>query len=317
MNQHSNPRRAANLRAVARAFTAVTAFTAFATVGAQAQQEAGPTEAVLIDQHTDASGKLTVALFEQVAPAPVFFFTDFSVVVPPDYVVIGGGVEGAELPVGHLLTASYPNADLSAWLVSTKDHLVSNPARIKAWAIGLKIVGLTRKQVRKHVRVTQAIGGLGPFPEASVAVRPGFTQIGGGFRINWTGAGNLGTASYPVADGVWRAAGKDHLAPSPATAQAYSIGLRNSIPGVGDIVGVTTSQQSPLVAHPRASAFIASGYALSGCGALVNWTGAGNLLWMLKPVAVSDFHGCEAASKDHEFSSPATIRTFAMGIRVQ
>jgi hypothetical protein len=67
----------------------------------------------------------------------------------------------------------------------------------------------------------------------------------------------------------------------------------------------------------RSAAFIASGCALSGCGARVNWTGAGNLLWMLKPLAVSGFHGCEAASKDHEVSSPATIRSFAMGVRVQ
>src|SRR5215469_2593426 len=36
-----------------------------------------------------------------------------------------------------------------------------------------------------------------PHPAAHVTVPPGYKLVGGGARVNWSGAGNLLTASYP------------------------------------------------------------------------------------------------------------------------
>jgi hypothetical protein len=268
----------------------------------------------IINEHVDASGKITVAVFERIAGSQLAHFNNFAVEVPDQFVVIGGGVEGTNYPSGNLLTASYPNSDLSAWLVSTKDHLVSNPTQIKAWAIGLKIEGLTRQQLINNLAVNVASSSYEQHPDISTGVPAGFTMIGGGFKVNWSGTGNLATASYPENAYSWRARSKDHIVKSPAVLQVWAIGIRDFISGVGNIVTDINFSLSSYAQHPAASANITPGYALSACGALVNWSGVGNLLWKIKPVTNWSQHGCEAASKDHNEYSPATIETYAVGI---
>ena len=84
-----------------------------------------------IRTQTDSSGKITVAVFERIAGNAQQHFHDFAIDVPPGFVAIGGGVEGARHPKGNLITASYPNHDYSSWLVSSKDHSQPNPVRLK------------------------------------------------------------------------------------------------------------------------------------------------------------------------------------------
>jgi vibriolysin len=50
---------------------------------------------------------------------------------------------------------------------------------------------------------------------------------GGGALDDWSGNGNLLTASFPNGAG-WSAAGKDHEVASPAALTAYAIGLKDS-----------------------------------------------------------------------------------------
>lgn len=40
---------------------------------------------------------------------------------------------------------------LTAWLVSTKDHLKADPVAVRGWAIGLKVAGLTPTQLRSNL----------------------------------------------------------------------------------------------------------------------------------------------------------------------
>lgn len=63
-----------------------------------------------------------------------------------------------------------------------------------------------------------------------------------------------------------------------------------------------------------ATATVEPGYALTGGGGDVHWSGAGNLLWRLEPSAWGP--GFTAASKDHLWSSPASITAYAMGMRI-
>lgn len=269
---------------------------------------------VQISEHVDASGKVTVAVFERVAGTPQQHFTDFAVNVPEQFVVIGGGVEGSRAPYGNLITASYPNSDLSAWLVSTKDHSYPDPVAIKAWAIGLKIAGLTRQQLISMMAVNVASSSYDAHPDISSGLPEGYVLVGGGIKVNWSGNGNIATASYPETAFTWRAKSKDHSISSPASTQVYAIGLKKSIVGIGNIAATTIASDSTYAQHPASFANMTPGYALTGCGALVNWTGYGNLLWKIKPVTTGNQYGCEASSKDHEYVSPATIRTYATGI---
>ena len=279
---------------------------AFAVVGASCGG------AVKLFENTDASGKITIAVFERYSSTTAGQNTDFAVTVPSDYVVIGGGGEGKENPSGNLLTASYPNAGLTAWLVSTKDHINADPVRVRGWAIGLKIAGLTPAQVRSNLAVGTATSSLAAWPDVTATIPAGYVLVGGGIKVNWSGAGNLATASAPSGANGWRVRSKDHQVSSPATAQAYAIGLSSSIAGVGTISNVVNGGTSAVAAHPSYTATLSAGYALSGCGAFVNWTGNGNLLWQIKPASATT---CTASSKDHNLSAPSSISGYTIGIR--
>lgn len=69
---------------------------------------------------------------------------------------------------------------------------------------------------------------------------------------------------------------------------------------------------SAVASHPATTATLASGYALTGCGAYVNWAGQGNLPWKIKPQGPG---ACGVASKDHINSDPASIYGYAIGLR--
>lgn len=267
--------------------------------------------AVELFRQTDTSGKLTIAVFERYSTASAGQNTNFAVSVPGDFVVVGGGGEGKENPAGNLLTASYPDSGLTSWLVSTKNHIESDPVQVRAWAIGLKVAGLPPAQLRSYLTVSSATSAYVAHPDVTATLPAGFVLVGGGIKVNWSGSGNLATASAPSGASAWRVRSKDHKESSPATAQAYAIGISSSIPGVGTIGNVINAGTSAVTAHPSYTVGMNTGYALSGCGAFVNWSGSGNLLWRIKPVN----SGCAVASKDHIDASPASISGYAIGLR--
>lgn len=277
----------------------------------------GPSQQVF--QQSDVSGKVTIAVFERCSSTLSQHHTDFAVQVPPGYVVIGGGGEGGEggnTPGGNLLTASYPNAGLTEWRVSTKDHQDADPIYLRAWAIGLKISGLTSAQLVGHIAVATANSPITAHPDVTATLSQGYILLGGGFKVNWSGMGNLGTASAPSGAYGWRVRSKDHNLASPASAQAFAIGLRESIPGIGNFISTVNTATSAPAAHPTGSVTLANGYALSGCGAYVNFSGNGNLLWKIKPLTpAAGKAACEVSSKDHIVADPTTIATYSMGLR--
>jgi serine protease len=287
-------------------------------VDAEDSVEMSLSNGTLVDKHNDASGKITVAVFEKTSTASGQL-TDFAVEVPAEYVVIGGGVQSTDAPEGRLLTASYPNANRSAWLLSTK-HLTTSTSPVAAWSIGLKVEGLTRAQLLSHMTYRVSTGPYAQQTSATATMASGYTQIGGGFQVTSAGSGNLAWASYPTLLGGmtgWTAASKDHTSVSAGTIRSHSIGLRTNIPGIGLVSSsVNVSAESAYVAHPAASVLLSTGHALTGCGAKVNWSGAGNLLWKIKPISSATQIGCEAGSKDQQFPSPATIQSYAVGIKL-
>ena len=276
-----------------------------------ARQSNGPWLGTQVATTSDSSGKLTVAVFERTSPNEYKQPKRFWVSVPDDYVVVGGGAVAANAPFGNLLTASNPTDDLRAWEVSAKDHYYSNPIKIRAWAIGLKVAGLTREQLRQHITVTKSTSAAANHPTASASVGQGYILIGGGFRDNWSDYGNLGTSSYPSSSSSWTASGKDHYISSPATMDAFAIGIRNNIPGIGMLVSNYQVAGSSYAGNPSSEISASGGSVRVGCGAKINWNGYGNLLWKIQPTAEN---GCLASGKDHRAASPATIDTYAIGL---
>ncbi|KWT61860.1 hypothetical protein ADL21_11295 [Streptomyces albus subsp. albus] len=267
--------------------------------------------ATKIFENKDASSKVTIAVFREEAPTAQNHFTDFACSVANDMVVVGGGAIGAELPAGALLTASYPSADRSAWLASSKDHLAGNPHKIQAFAVGLRIDGLSRSDLLGHLEYYQTTSDRASHPQTTLGAGGAFTVISGGFRVNWTGAGNLATASFPETGNTWRARSKDHEAGAPCTLTLHSIGIRTNLP-VGRVERGQSSQISAQAAHPSVETRLPGGFALTGIGAETTTTGSGQLLWRLEPID----NGAAAASKDHLQPSPGTVKAFALGIKI-
>ncbi|MEU9718504.1 hypothetical protein [Streptomyces sp. NPDC047976] len=266
---------------------------------------------------SDASGRVTVAVFSYRGNPPQHIWADQTVRVGDgDMVAIGGGATAAENPYGALLTASYPNDDLSGWTVSSKDHLDAQAHELTAYVIGLKIAGMTRDQLLRSVHVARADSGTAPHPEAEAGIPSSadYALVGGGFRVDWHGAGNLATASFPSTDYSWKARSKDHAASDPASIRSFAISLRRDLP-VGRVSSTIARAESGQFQHPAAVATLPPGYALTGGGAEVHYRGEGSLLWKLEP-STSWAPAFSAASKDHRFPDPATLTAYALGVRV-
>ena len=161
----------------------------------------------LIYSGKDASGELEIGIYKKQSPEFRQQFTDFAVEVDdPDMVVIGGGGV-ADGVVGAFLTASYPNDALTAWLISSKDHINPAPHQLIGYAIGLKVKGGTRTDLIPYIHVHSNSSEVAPHPEAYAPVNAADLdeiRIGGGFKVHWTGAGNLATGSLPDSDDYFR-----------------------------------------------------------------------------------------------------------------
>ncbi|MEU1309212.1 hypothetical protein ABZ419_10005 [Streptomyces cinnamoneus] len=311
-------------RQVLRAATAAAGLAAVGAVGAPAaaaapaaRRAASRPEARQVAGYTDASGRVTVAVFSYRGNPAQQHWNDQTVrVADGDMIAIGGGATAVEGPHGALLTASYPNDDLTGWTVSSKDHLDAQPHELTAHVIGLKIAGMSRAQLLRSVHVARADSGTVPHPEAEAGIPSSaeYALVGGGFRVNWQGAGNLATASFPSTDFSWKARSKDHVVSSPASIRSYAISLRRDLPA-GRVTTALVRAESGQAQHPAAVATLPPGYALTGGGAEVHWRGAGNLLWRLEPSTTWNA-SFSAASKDHHVADPATLTAYALGIRL-
>jgi hypothetical protein len=269
-----------------------------------------------LNTFNDASGRVTVAVFSHHGnPAQAHWNEEEILVGDPDMIAIGGGGTGSVFPEGNMLTSSHPNDDLSGWVVSSKDHEVSSPVELVTFVIGMKIAGMSKQDLRNSVFISQADSGEAPHPEAETGVPSNeFVLVGGGFRVDWHGAGNLATASFPSTEFSWKARSKDHDISDPANIHVWAIGLRRFLP-VGTVIVDIERSDSAQEPHPAADATLASGFALTGGGAEVHFNGAGSLLWKLEP-STSQNPTFSAASKDHVDPDPSTITAFALGIRL-
>ena len=130
--------------------------------------------------------------------------------VESGYAMVGGGAQVLWSGVGNLLFASYP-MDFNTWRGHSKAHLITSPAKLVAYAIGLKCK-LKEITVKSGIQQAQSTEFTRPSATASVASEGSedYVMTGGGACILYKEPGVLLTASYPKDGKTWEGKGKDH-----------------------------------------------------------------------------------------------------------
>ena len=234
--------------------------------------------------------------------------------IPSEYKLLAGGARDNFAPGGgNLLTASFPDGD-SVWIGRGKDHHAVSPANVSVFAVGIyDNLGLW------EVAHSSATGNQGEHPSAEVALCEGFVAkdgvlVGGGAAVvDGPGSDKMLTSSYPKNATTWAAAATDPQNSNPAKITVYAVGLRCLVEGI-KIEVKTNHLQSRREAHPSQLCSPNQGFTLTGGGALVDYgTGPGNLLTSSYP---ENERTWAASSKDQKLHSPATITTYAIGLKV-
>lgn len=139
--------------------------------------------------------------------------------VDSDFVLVGGGAEiDKDESPGALLTASYPEGD--TWIARSKDHLTLYKHRVRAYAIGLRLAGLSKAALQKSVETT--IHSTGPTAHPSIKFTPGAGKLilSGGAYARYGGAGQLLTRTTHSGSG-WISASKDHVTSDPGYVDVF------------------------------------------------------------------------------------------------
>jgi hypothetical protein len=237
--------------------------------------------------------------------------------------LLGGGARDNFLHGGgNLLTASFPDGD-SAWIGRGKDHNAVSPANISVFAMGIYDNPDNHKPGKtglwEVIKFTAESGHPEVHPSLEVAlseefVAKGGVLVGGGAAVvDGPGSDKMLTSSYPKNATTWAAAATDPQNSNPAKITVYALGLRCLVEKV-KIEVKTNHVQSRREAHPSQTCSPNQGFTLTGGGALVDYgTGPGNLLTSSYP---ENEHTWAASSKDHILHSPATITTYAIGLKV-
>lgn len=227
--------------------------------------------------------------------------------VPAGFKVIGCGARVNYVGNGNMLTALFPT-DSNTCFAASKDHQNPDVATLDVWAIAL-----SDPDDQWDVRIFRKSSAVLPHPVAAVAVAPGYVMVGGGAQIDYGGNGNMLTASFPSAQNIWQARGKDHLVSDPAAITVFAVGIRPRDPKLPLPRAVIVPMATPPFAHPVGESRIdASRIALTCGGALDDWHGAGNLLTASYPSP--NLTTWLAAGKDHNASDPAALSVYAVGI---
>jgi hypothetical protein len=265
----------------------------------------------------DSTGTITVRVktcgWSQTLPAPTATCS-----VDSDFVLIGGGAEivGSGTP-NAVLTGSFPGSDLTTWTAKSKDHQMSYPHKLRAYAIGLRLKNVPSTTLRNYMYFSASPLAYGQHPNTTASLPPGYRLIGGGAKANWVSNGLLLTASYP--DGFqWVAAAKDHGLAEIGSVQSFAIGITaGTIPGFGSI---TTTASSAFVwassGHASEHVYPPTGWLLSSIGGRAEYGNYGRLLAGLIPaVDTPNVAKSLASSKDHYAVDSGNTWAYAISIQ--
>lgn len=234
--------------------------------------------------------------------------------VDAGYVLVGGGAEvEGEAAGGGLLTHSGP-ANTFYWAAASKAHITPLWHRIRAYAVGMKLSGMSEATLRSLVTITRRTSAVSSRPTASVSIPYGHVLLSGGAFVTANGPGMLLTESYPTGGtSQWTASAKDHQAPDAGTVTTSVLSipecLNDQWAGGGCLLTSILHNNSPASSgYHVENVTLTGGGAPVGAGARARWSLHGRYLTDLHAsVGVGLYDGklravAWAYSKDHNLA---------------
>ena len=270
--------------------------------------------------YTDGSGlvriRVTQCDFSSSAQAP-----SVTCAVDPAFALIGGGaeVEGTA-PGGGILTESRPDLANQRWVARSKDHGVVHFHRIRAYAVGMQLQGVSLPSLRSQIHLkTEVSGGPSHGPGIIVAGPPGEILLSGGAQALFSGAGQLLWGSAPGPSGQdWRVFAHDHQFSDPGFVVGHVVSIPTCPVGFGRCLSASLATlNGPSGGGYRSSAIaIQSPWAVTSVGAFAQTPNGGNRFLTDAFPRMAGTGGVEATSKDHVVPVTGFTTSFARMIRV-
>lgn len=237
---------------------------------------------------------------------------DIAKVSPNGLSVIGAttvqsGLNGGDTipPQGRAILLQWTDTLKPISIVLNTDH----GTRVEAIPAKEKTPPPPTKTPTLRLEMFHAVSSAAQHPSDTLVVPAGHKILGGGARVEYSGPGNMLTASYPENDTTWIASSKDHGVASVGTVEVWVITVYDP-QDEWDVV--IDSQAGAPANHPTANVILPGGYTLTGGGAKVTYHGSGSLLTASFPLGLT---GWQADSKDHQYADIATVTAYAIGIR--
>jgi len=262
-------------------------------------------------QNTDSTGTIITRVYQCKFVGPAELNTA-ECPVEAGFVLVGGGgeIEGDTPLPGALLTASFPENAINdgnhvgtTWLARSKDHLVAFSHRLRAYAIGLQLQGVSAASLNSQIfyRVVESAGSSHAPTATAVDTRSGDIIIGGGAEAVYHSAGQLLTGSFSTGTG-WTASSKDHGISDLGQVEAFVLGLPPCPTGYTRGCLHATSVANGAMVGPGYAThllFLSSGIGTS-IGAQTTFNGFGRMVSSLFPIVSASQNGVTLISKDHQ-----------------
>lgn len=237
--------------------------------------------------------------------------------VDPGFVLIGGGAEVEGSSPNALLTASAP-VNLSTWLAASKDQLVSSPHRVRAYAVGLQVIGQDEATLRAAMRFTSAQSSPAAQHSTETVQLPiGFVAVSGGAIIGYhPEAGALLTESFsPDQVSSWKGSDKDHGLTDFNNITVTAIGLPACISDTCFDMRTDSASQFVTTGFAAASVSTPPGYVPASVGGQSQYNGNGRMLTKLIPFNAAGGAGAWVQSKDHVYATSGWTNVFTVSLR--
>ncbi len=271
--------------------------------------------------YTDESGRVEISIGAKLLQenSNLKSVTAF---VPDGFLCIGGSAQATVIngDPGALLTMSAPTVGIhkfKGWRGEAKAHLYGNGVWwFEVTAIGIRLKDnngnyIPQEQLKNSLRIFSKTSSVTGHPSASASVSTGFKLVSGGAKVNWSGNGNLLTASYPSGNS-WIVKSKDHGVPSAASITSYAIGIKHNIPNFGSLSVLTNSDCSNVSGgFARKEIRTPAGYVTVSGGAKSTFNGWGRLLTQI----VAAKPGTSVRSKDHGVRDGGRLCSYNIAVK--
>ena len=215
-----------------------------------------------------------------------------------------------------MLWGSFPDFG-QAWTAQSKDHVVSFPHRVRAYAVGMQLVDMDYATLNGLVTRTPDTSVPSSRPSAAVAIPQGDIMLGGGGVPSLEGAGVLLTETRPVSSTVWIASGKDHEIADEESVTAWVISVPACLNGLwshGCLRSVQTTNSANAFSGEATADVTSLARAVTGVGAFANWSTYGRLLTDVYPMIDPSFYGGTATSSDHHYAESGSVTVWSIAV---